>query len=155
MTIKKAKWWNFRKCWSGTEAADVLEYLTEYGTNGYPVDELRACKCSCGSDTFELTLDQEEGCAQRKCCSCESIHFICDSEEFWDEASPALWKCGGCGGATFNAAVGYSLYSTGEDGEADVRYIVLGQRCVTCGELGCSAEWKVGYGPSSQLLEHA
>jgi hypothetical protein len=141
---KSAKWW------IGTDSNDIKEYLQAYAADGYKVSEFRLGKCSCGSDVFTLLADDDEGCARRTCVSCGQEEFICDSEEFWADASPEEWKCVECGSDRANVGVGFSLY---EDGE--IRWLYVGERCSNCGVLGCFAGWKVAYSPSKQLLDQA
>ena len=140
------------KWWTGTNAGDIKDYLEAYEAEGYAVDETRICKCSCGSDQFELEADREEGVSQRSCCSCSAKHLICDSDEFWSDAHPTRWKCTECGCETCNLGVGFSLYDSEGGGDRDVRWISVGMRCTKCGTLGSYVDWKVGYGPSYHLL---
>jgi hypothetical protein len=143
MVIDKSSKW-----WVGGRPDDLGEYLEGYASEGYRVHEFRLAKCNCGSDTFRLFADDNEGCARRTCTSCDSSLFICDSGEYWSEAQPEEWKCSECGSTSANIGVGFSLY---EDGE--VRWLYVGERCVRCGTLGCFAGWKIAYSPSKQLLE--
>lgn len=143
------------KWWVGTRADDIREYLRAYEAEGHAVDEVRICKCHCGSDQFEFRADREEGCAERICSVCGTKHLICDSEEYWDEADPETLKCPECGCKTCNLGVGFSLYEPDEDNDPDVRWISIGNRCTDCGTLGSFVDWKVGYGPSYRLLEQA
>jgi hypothetical protein len=144
-----------RKWWVGSEAADVADYLAAYKAEGYDVHEVRLCKCHCGSISFTLEADRDEGCARRTCAVCCSKHFICDSAEFWEEAEPESWKCSECQGDTCNLGVGFSLYEPKKGRDADVRWVSVGQRCTSCGTLGSFVDWKVGYGPSYGLLHQA
>jgi hypothetical protein len=139
---KSGKWW------VGSEPQDVEEYLRAYSSEGYKTDEFRLAKCGCGSVEFELWADDTEGVARRACRSCGTERFIGDSEEFWSDATPEEFKCGECGSKCANVGVGFSLY---EDGE--VRWLYVGERCSSCGVLGCFAGWKVGYAPSRQLMD--
>ena len=143
------------KWWVGSEADDVAEYLEVYEAEGYAVDETRLCKCQCGSNEFELAADRDEGCAQRICALCSTKHFICDSAEYWEEAEPESWVCTECGCKTCNLGVGFSLYEPEEMQKPDVRWISVANRCTKCGTLGSTVDWKVGYGPSYQLLSQA
>ena len=138
---KSGKWW------IGTSPDDIKEYLEAYTAKGYPAQAVRQAKCKCGSETLELFADDNEGCAKRVCISCGVEHFICDSGEYWSDATPEKWKCIECASTKANIGVGFSLY---EDGE--VRWLYVGERCLNCGILGCFAGWKVGYSPSKQLL---
>jgi hypothetical protein len=142
MSIDKSGKW-----WVGSSAGDLAEYLRAYSADGYEATEFRLAKCSCGHDVFRLSADDDEGCAKRTCASCGREEFICDSNEYWPEASPEEWKCIGCGSTAANVGVGFSLYDDGE-----IRWLYVGERCITCGILGCLAGWKVGYSPSRQLI---
>lgn len=143
MSIDKTGQW-----WTGTESSDLREYLVAYAEDGCPVNEFRLAKCSCGSETFNLVADDDEGVAKRTCVRCNSEHFICDSEEFWKDAEPEEMVCIECGSKQANVGVGFSLYDDG-----DVRWLYVGVRCVSCGVLGCFAGWKVAYSPSHSLIE--
>jgi hypothetical protein len=143
------------KWWVGSDAGDVLEYLVAHKAEGYAVDEVRLCKCICGSEELKLAADREEGCAQRFCAKCGSEHFICDSAVFWEDAEPENWNCTQCDSEIGNIGVGFSLYAAEREEQRDVRWVSVGVRCVGCGTLGCFADWKVGYGPSQSLLEQA
>ncbi|MFY9660890.1 MAG: hypothetical protein WAJ97_09730 [Terriglobales bacterium] len=145
MSIDKSGKW-----WIGTSVDDLREYLEAYSADNYCIHEFRPAKCKCGGETFELLADDDEGCAKRTCTSCAIGKFICDSEEYWSDATPEQWKCIECGSTSANIGVGFSLY---EDGE--VRWLYVGERCANCGILGCLAGWKIAYSPSKQLLERA
>jgi hypothetical protein len=149
MTIDKTGKW-----WVGTEPADTTEYLIAYQAEGYAIGETRVCQCRCGSVAFLLQADPDEGCAQRTCAACGAKHFICDSAEYWDEADPRRWACTECGNQECNLGVGFSFYEP-EDQRRDVRWISVGHRCTKCGTLGSFVDWKIGYGPSDQLLSQA
>lgn len=150
MTIDRSGKW-----WTGSEAADIQEYLKAYEAEGHTVNETRLCKCVCGSTEFELKADRNEGCAERTCVACGTKHLICDSAEYWDDAEPEAWTCTECGAKTCNLGVGFSLYEPEEGEEADVRWVSVGERCTACGTLGCYVDWKIGYGPSLHLLGQA
>jgi hypothetical protein len=149
MTIdKKGKWW------VGTEPADTAEFLIAYQAEGYAIHETRICRCPCGSVAFLLEADPDGGCAQRTCSACGAKHLICDSAEYWNEADKKQWACTECGNQECNLGVGFSLYEE-EEQRKDVRWISVGSRCTKCGTLGSFVDWKVGYGPSDQLLSQA
>jgi hypothetical protein len=80
---------------------------------------------------------------------CQREHFICDSKEFWEEASPQHWACIECDSERTNVGVGFSFYPDSRD----VKWLYVGCRCAKCGVLGCFAGWKVGYGDSERLLD--
>jgi hypothetical protein len=140
------------KWWVGDQPNDIREFLEAYASDGYKIGEFRMSRCECGSERFLLWADDNEGCAERQCESCKRHDFICDSEEYWEDAKPEEWKCIECesNAKVCNVGVGFSLY---EDGE--VRWLYIGVRCATCGILGCFAGWKVAYTPSRQLLDQA
>ncbi|HMD77357.1 MAG TPA: hypothetical protein VKG86_08285 [Terracidiphilus sp.] len=145
MAINKTGKW-----WVGSQPQDLKEYLEAFSADGYAINEFRLAKCKCGGIEFSLWADDEEGTAKRVCSSCSEAHFICDSEEYYPDPQPEEWNCVECGSRLANVGVGFSLY---EDGE--VRWLYLGERCARCGVLGCSAEWKVAYEPSKQLIDQA
>lgn len=136
--------------WLGFSPFHLEEYLCALVNeeNGYPIGAFRLAKCECGSDKFLLFADRDQGVARRICIKCKNKHFICDSEEFWKEASPTQWKCIECGSKYANIGVGFSLHDDGE-----VRWIYVGQRCIGCNVLGEYVDWKIDYGPSKQLLD--
>ena len=139
------------KWWVGSEATDIAGYLMAYKAEGYEVHATRLCKCRCGSTAFELEADQEEGCAQRTCAVCRIKHLVCDSANYWEDAQPQSWTCTECQCKT----VGFSLHEKEKGQQPDVRWVSVGQRCTNCGTLGSFVNWKVGYGPSYQLLDQA
>lgn len=138
------------KWWKGTEPSDVRGFLEAYATDEHAVHDFRLARCTCGSDAFHLEADEDEGVARRKCASCGVPHFIGDSEEFWDDAEPASWKCVECSSESTNVGVGFSFYQ----GAKGIHWLYVGVRCASCGILGCFAEWKVGHDDLS-LLERA
>jgi hypothetical protein len=96
---------------------------------------------------FRLEADAEEDCARRTCTTCDTAAFICDSADYWSEASPEAVACP-CSGELFELGVGFSLCGNG-----DVRWITVGERCVRCGVLGTAVDWKIDYGPTDQLFD--
>lgn len=142
MAIDKGGEW-----WIGDSPEDLREYLESYAD--YPVQEFRLANCNCGSNRFQLWSDDDEGVAKRQCVSCQTVHLICDSEEYWDEPQPKKWTCIKCTpeNDVCNVSVAFSLYDDGE-----VRWLYVGERCAVCGILGSSAQWKVAYSPSRHLL---
>jgi hypothetical protein len=135
--------------WTGDNPADLCEYLQALTADSYPVTEFRLAVCACGGCEFLLEADKNEGTARRTCSGCDAVHFVCDSEEYWEDATPESWKCVGCGDNRTNVGVGFALY---EDAE-DIHWLYIGVRCATCGILGCFADWKIGYGPSLHLMD--
>jgi len=146
VTINKSGKW-----WKGTAPEDIRDYLIALAEDTYPVGEFRLSKCPCDSLVFDLEYDAEEGGAVRSCRTCKARRFICDSQEYWDAASPATWRCVECRKKSegANVGVGFSLY---EDGTA-VRWLRIGIRCARCGVLASPAEWKIAYAPSLHLMD--
>lgn len=147
MSIDKSRDW-----WTSPDAADIEPFLRdlakEEGT--MPINAFRLARCACGSIEFRLTGDDEEGCALRSCVACKARHFICDSEDYWSEASPEPLVCHGCGANAFNVGAGFSFSSRAA---TDLGWITVGQRCVRCGVLGSFVDWKINYSPSLQLMD--
>ena len=134
--------------WTGTDAADLEEYLAAYSKDGYPVRRTVAARCgSCGGTVFAVTVDDEEGCAVRTCSDCADEHPMLDSAEYVDEADLEQTECP-CGGEDFEVVAGFAFY----DDSGDVRWVYLGLRCVFDGVLGCYADWKIDYSPTDHLL---
>ncbi|MEZ6068456.1 MAG: hypothetical protein R3B90_22700 [Planctomycetaceae bacterium] len=138
------------KWWVGSDADDLAEYLSAFTEDGFLATEFRVAKCDCGSKVFNLAIDSDEGAATRTCAECGHTYFICDSEEYWEDASPKKWKCfGKCNSKTANVCVGFALRDDGKD----VHWIYVGTRCSVCGVLGCYGDWKIDYSPSLQLMD--
>ena len=144
MAIDKTGEW-----WKGSEANDLVEYLKAATADGYPVDETRTARCHCGGASLLLDVDPLEGAARRTCAACSSVHMICDSADYWEEAEPETWECIVCRSRHANVCVGFSLYAEGDG----VRWLYIGVRCDCCGILGVFGDWKIGYGPSIHLLD--
>ena len=136
------------KWWVGSEPADIRGFLEAYASKGYEVLDFRLAKCACGSESFRLEADDNEGVAKRTCSKCTQHHFMCDSEEYWEDAEPETWKCIECASGDANIGVGFSLY----DDDGEIRWLYVGYRCAHCGVLGCFAGWKIAYAPSKQLM---
>ena len=119
-----------------------------YSAEGYPSTTFVPATCAgCGGLQFSVRLDDEEGCVERTCVACDVRVLMLDSADHTDDADLEQAACP-CGGATFNAGVGFAFY----DDDADIRWVYVGLRCVADGILGCYGEWKIGYGPSRHLL---
>ena len=138
--------------WTGSHAADIEPFLKALAKEErtIPINLYRAAACGCGAVEFKLSGDDEEGCARRVCAACKTSHFICDSADYWQESTPEPLLCHGCAGAMFNVGAGFSL-NKGEG--RHVQWITIGQRCVRCGILGSFVDWKIGYSPSSHLID--
>ena len=144
MTIDKSG-----RYWKGSKFDDVAEYLRLLMAESYPVERAVQSSCSCGEPAFRLDYDAEEGGAKRTCARCGAERFIADSADYWEDAKPKRLKCG-CGSDTFEIGVGFSMRD-----EREVRWVVIGARCLRCGTLGSPADWKVDYSPSAHLTSQA
>ena len=133
--------------WTGSDAADLDEYLRALTAENHPVDRIVHPRCTCGHERFQLEADADEGCARRACASCRRTHFICDGEEVWSEAEPEAMVCP-CDGEVFELAVGFSHRDDGS-----VRWLTVGERCVSCGVLGAAVNWKIDYAPTDHLYD--
>ena len=145
MTINRSRNW-----WTGTEAADIDDYLAAYSAAAeYPTGRVIHIKCGdCRADTFTVRVDDEEGCAERTCTSCGAASLIFDSRDTLDQSELEGAACP-CGGEVFNAAAGFALR---EDG--DIQWVYLGLRCTRDGVLGCYTDWRIDYSPTVHLFEH-
>ncbi|MGW9196700.1 hypothetical protein [Micromonospora chersina] len=133
-----------------------MTYLSAISANrsnasgGYLVDRVKEMVCQrCGSRTFAVLVDDENGCAQTRCMTCGEYAVIADSADHWQDADPEECACP-CGGETFQVAVGFTLRTGGE-----VRWVSVGLRCARDGTLGVYIDWKIDYSPTHQLLTGA
>jgi hypothetical protein len=133
------------KYWTGTEAADLDEYLRALTAESYPADRIVHARCACGHSLFGIEVDTDEGCARRTCTKCRRAHFVCDSGEYWDDAEPETIVCE-CGARQFEVAVAFS-----HRGDASVKWLTVGRRCTKCGTLGSAVDWKLDYEPTAHL----
>ncbi|MEV5001304.1 hypothetical protein [Nocardioides sp. LML1-1-1.1] len=124
---------------------DIDGALAHFSADGYPVTSVVHARCSCGGAAFRLRVDDEEGCAERTCVACGAVVLMLDSAEYADEADLEPAECP-CGGEVFEVAVGFADHADGE-----VRWVYLGLRCTTDGNLGCYADWKIDYLPTAHL----
>ena len=140
----------------GATFEDLAAFLRRPEPGAYSIDAVRECVCgSCGGRSFEVALRPEQQAARRTCLDCGTREYIADSDEHWDGDSDGDTEvdayCGClCGEESFAGAVGFSLRDDG-----DVRWVVVGLRCLACGLLGVYEDWKINYGPSAHLLERA
>ena len=132
--------------WTGDSAEDISEYLRLYSENENI--DVNAVVChSCGSDSFELKVDQNENAIQVKCAQCATKKILLDCEEVWDEANPKLRKCSiGKKSKAYNVRVGFVRRENGS-----VKWVYIGNRCTKCGTLGSYLDWKVNYEPTEEM----
>lgn len=143
MAIRKT-----RTSWAGDSEEDLEEYLADYSASmNRPVSRVVHARCEgCGSGTFGVRVDDDEGCAQRTCTDCGLHGWIFDSAEAAQEAELDDATCP-CGDAIFNVAGGCSVRDDG-----DIDWVFVGLRCIGDGALGCYTDWKIDYSPTSHLL---
>jgi hypothetical protein len=132
--------------WRGEDAADVAAYLRAFTAGGKPVDEVIAAVCSrCSGTVFTLRADSAEGGAERTCVACGQAVRMLDSQDHWDDLDLQPVLCP-CGQNRMEVAAGFAFRSGRE-----VRWVSIGTRCIDDGTLGCPADWKIDYEPSSHL----
>ena len=128
---KRGKWWY------GDSQADITAELVRQGKINEDIPTRFAdLKCQCGSTTFRLRLDDDQGAAIRTCTACGNDHPIGDSDQYIADAELEEAACV-CGGENFEVTVGLALY----DESDDVRWLYLGCRCPVCGLTGCYGDW--------------
>jgi hypothetical protein len=132
---------------------ELAAFLHEAVPGGFPVDEVRECVCrSCDGRRFTARVMDTARAFQRTCLACGRPELVADSVEYWDDDEDVQCPCTClCGEERFAAAVGFSLREESDD----VRWIVVGLRCLSCGRLGVYEEWKIDWGPSNYLLDQA
>lgn len=135
-----------KKYWSGDTAEDISEYLRMYSKN-FDIDIKPVVCHSCGSNSFELKVDQNENVIQVKCTQCTNKKILLDCEEVWEDAKPKLRKCPVCKiSKSYNVKVGFIRRENGS-----VKWIYIGNRCTNCGTLGSYLDWKVDYEPTDEM----
>lgn len=134
------------KWWRGSDFHDLTEYVKRLTAEGYPAEHVIPAVCSCGQKTFRLRVDPDEGCAQRICATCGAVAFICDSDEYWEDAEPKVVGCP-YKHTVFEVGVGFSMRE-----QQEVKWVTVGYRCTTCSVLGSPVDWKIDYSPSEHLL---
>ena len=127
---------------------DIPAALVQYSqAKGYPAEKFADAVCDCGSQLFELHVDEQQGVGGRICVRCEHQHVMADGENYIEEAELEVCECL-CGESAFEITVGVALYADSED----VRWLYIGGRCPTCGLTGCYAAWKNEYPDYQELL---
>ena len=132
----------------GSEPKDLEEFLIETTKDSYKMDIFRLAICNCGSVVFHYFMDDDEGVARRVCSSCGDDHYICDSKDNLEEADLVEYECT-CGSSLVNIGVGFALKAD----KGDIKWLYTAVRCRKCGYLSWGANWKIGYGPSLQLID--
>lgn len=145
------------KWWIGSEIVDLQAYLAELtgSEGGYPATVFKLVRCDCGSEEFKLRRSADV--TQRTCANCAGTAIICLEIEDWEEAigerRAKPFRCVECRFKNANVVVGFACYEGAEmDG---VKWHYVGVRCAGCGVLGCFNDGKIGWGPTSEVLERA
>lgn len=135
-----------KKYWTGDNADDIDEYLREYSENN-SIDVKPVICHSCGNDSFQLRVDQDEDAIQIKCTKCNAKKIILDCEEVWEDAQPKLGKCPVCKSSKeYNVKVGFVRRENGS-----AKWVYIGNRCTNCGTLGSYLDWKIDYEPTTEM----
>jgi hypothetical protein len=127
--------------WYGTSADDVWDYFVWWTRNSpEPVKHWQPAVCPCGGGVFTVTGGVDEGQYQRTCIGCETEVVLFARE--WSRRKkprPGLPDLGCiCGDFEFEV-VGVTAPFQGD--EVSAKWFYLGMRCVSCGCLGCYADW--------------
>ena len=133
----------------GDSQADIREELLSYSqANGYPAVHFANAVCVCGSQVFNLFLDDTEGAAVRICTNCAVKYPIGDSQEYLEGAELEECECP-CGAGDFEITAGVALFEESED----VKWLYLGCRCCKCGLTACYGDWKNEYEGYQEFLK--
>lgn len=115
--------------------------------NKIPATLFKNILCDCGSETFLVALDEDQGAAIRRCVKCEEERPIGDSEDYLEEAEIDVCECV-CGESGFQLSVGLALYAESDD----VKWLYIGCRCGECGITGVYGDWKNEYPDAREFL---
>lgn len=117
--------------------------------NGPPVHETVVLGCGQHGDErptwVYVEADATAGVARRRCLSCGFAVSALDSDGRW--TFPPMWTCRGCGHSIAEVAAGLSV----PDGE-HVEWVVLGARCVECGQVGGLTDVVVDGRPLAEVV---
>ncbi len=133
-----------------TESKLQSEIVKYSESNGYVATHFATAKCDCGSDVFELLMNEDEGVAARICVACEKEHGIGDSDTYFDDVEEVDEMQCTCDHKQFKIMAGVALYSDSQD----VRWFYLGCECNQCGLAGVYGDWKNEYPNFQELLDN-
>lgn len=138
-----------KKYWTGDSADDISEWLRLYSEDD-SID-VKPVQChSCGNDSFELRVDQNEDAIEVKCTQCGTKKILLDCDEVWEDAKPRLRKCSVCKACkAYNVRVGFIRRENGS-----VKWVYIGNRCTNCGTLGSYLDWKIDYEPTDEMEQN-
>jgi len=148
MTIDKS-----REYWYGDCAEDIDEYLIGFVNEDPDNDDMIAktgiATCdNCGSDSFNIEIDIDEGAIEVECVDCGEKRLLLDSNENWEDCDPAGLECPLCECKAHNVAGGFVFRDNG-----DVKWIYIGTRCIECGVLSSPVDWEINYSPADGMDE--
>jgi hypothetical protein len=132
----------------GDAQEDIRAYLASHSRRNYPTAHYADATCFCGSNLFQLYVDDKAGAAVRVCEPHQHEHPIGDSAGYLNEAQLEACVCP-CGADVFEITAGVALYKESED----VRWLYLGCRCTASGLVGCFADWKNEYTDFNVFLD--
>jgi hypothetical protein len=132
----------------GDSQEDIRTYLASYSRRNYPAVHYADAICICGSNLFQLYVDDRVGAAVRVCQQYQHQHPIGDSAGYLSEAQLEECVCPCCADV-FEITAGVSLYHESKD----VKWLYLGCRCPACGLVGCYGDWKNEYIDVNEFLD--
>lgn len=169
MALKRTRIrWQGETWLRGENLNDLDEYLRQKISSPEPDDRFEHPVCvQCKGDVF--SLEGTGDAMSRTCATCVmsdddaigegATHFICDSEEHWDDDEADDYACPCRKSTEFRLSVGFSHVSVvdenGKNLQRMVKWIYVGGLCVRCGVVGLYAEWKVNYAPTAHLYDLA
>lgn len=134
--------------WYGTGPEDVQAELVAYSKrNRYEAVRFAQALCACGSPSFRLETDEDEGAGRRTCARCGTVHLMGDSDVLAGEANFERHECI-CDAQEFELLSGVALYADSND----VRWYYVGCRCTQCNLVGVFADWKCEAGDAASFL---
>ncbi len=138
-----------KKYWTGDSPEDISEWLRLYARDD--VLDVKSVIChTCGGDSFELRVDQNEDAIQVKCTTCGTKKILLDCGDIWADAKPRLRKCSICKTSrSYNVRVGFVRRENGS-----VKWVYIGNRCTECGTLGSYLDWKIDYEPTDEMEQN-
>jgi hypothetical protein len=141
--------------WSGDNSDDLVAYFSAE-PHEYIAHQVVGAYCvHCVGLVFVLETGESSTCVRRTCVTCDKTVYMLDSEEYWptteDEAEECCIVECACGSSEFETAAGFTFYD--DTPGSDIRWVSIAVRCTTDGRIGYCASWKIGYGPSSHLVD--
>jgi hypothetical protein len=134
--------------WTGDEARDLLQWLTEL-PDCPPITHPMVLRCDrhvddplfCGY----VQADPVKGVARRRCVACAEMTDLVDSGARW--TFPETHECPGCNQSLVELAVGVSADEAGQ-----ARWLALAARCVGCGRISGLTDAVLHGEPVEQIL---